>query len=380
METIAANSSAHVHDLAEASCFPRHRETCLQKRIQQAHTISALHGWHQASDNWKELKQLIENLPEHPIFFDLPDFSVDRNSADQLASWFLALIKDFRISTRSNDSYRMFNSEDSIDTALADSVRTRRFANEITSSTCELIQKFGSVHVVDAGCGMIPLLGVVAALQSQSVNVTFLESNPDSAFFAAQIIDALGVADRCRVINCDATSFEPLPPCHLLISETMFTGLTNEPFVQIMEHLAPGLLNGGRIIPASVTVKIGLVPLDEGDVKYTVLGAHNQIIRATEPVWLDQMEYKSGDTLEKIEFSIPLAELGEIDQTYKLVVASDVFLGNEKLSGMDSLLTLPRPVLSNNDRPLFLAPQFEPNEIISVRYKPGENPRGQILF
>jgi hypothetical protein len=149
---------------------------------------------------------------------------------------------------------------------LRDQVRTKRFLEAIERAVDILDARFpeGDLHVIDAGTGPLPVLAIAAALANPRVRVTALELNPHSATIAKSVIAELGLSDRISVELADATTYTPLMPAHLLMSETMDTALKQEPIVQIFSNLSGYVVDGGIRIPESVTVLGLLYPEENG--------------------------------------------------------------------------------------------------------------------
>ena len=135
---------------------------------------------------------------------------------------------------------------------LHDNFRTKKFLMALYQvATSELI-KIDCPVVIDAGCGPIPILGLAVALFHNSAQVTCLESNPQSAIYASEIIQTLGLESRIKVIRCDAKSYTHNQNIDLLISETLDKGLINEECIQIMDHLRKQLKSNGICIPNNI--------------------------------------------------------------------------------------------------------------------------------
>ena len=119
---------------------------------------------------------------------------------------------------------------------LSDFVRTRRFAEGIIHAVRTLGERFprGELHVVEAGGGALPFMSLLAAIVEPRISVTVIEINPVSADYAREAVSRLGLSSRITVRCGDATRIEGVERCHLLVSETMDTGLGREPIVQIL--------------------------------------------------------------------------------------------------------------------------------------------------
>lgn len=146
---------------------------------------------------------------------------------------------------------------------LLNSIRTRRFLQAIKQRVSEIEARNPSrdtIHVIDAGCGAIPIMGIYAALCSNKVKVTCIEHEKSSHALASQIIHDIELGDRITVHHEDAEQFTPSKnagPIHLVISETMNHGFYDEGITFIMNHLKQFSEPDTFFIPD--TVELGLV-------------------------------------------------------------------------------------------------------------------------
>jgi hypothetical protein len=141
--------------------------------------------------------------------------------------------------------------------SLLDYVRTKKFCSALISHLQELerLHPTGEIRVVDAGCGPIPILSIVAALHSPRIKVTAIESNHSSHLIAQEFFDTLGIADQIELRREDATKTSLPGQVHLLVSETLNTGFISEAFVYIMKHLVPQLPPEARTIPMRIELQ-----------------------------------------------------------------------------------------------------------------------------
>lgn len=142
---------------------------------------------------------------------------------------------------------------------MNEEVRTFKFIQALLLHLCDLEKRRDEIEVVDGGCGPIPLFGIMAALKSDKVRATCLEVNPCSVRMAEQIVKNLGLSDRVKVVLADARQYKHDKPIDLLISETMYVALTEEPLAQIFANLVPQVAEGGVTVPEWVTIDAGLI-------------------------------------------------------------------------------------------------------------------------
>lgn len=139
--------------------------------------------------------------------------------------------------------------------------RTFKFIKALFVRLIQLGQRRDeTIEVVDAGSGPYALFGALAALQSDKARVTCLELNPACAAMSRRVIANLGLSERIRVIEEDATKYRHDRPIDLVVSETMYSGFLQEPLPVVLRNLTPQLAKDGEVIPEWASVEAGLVP------------------------------------------------------------------------------------------------------------------------
>lgn len=116
-----------------------------------------------------------------------------------------------------------------------------------------------SIEVVDAGTGPLPIFAILAALLSEKTRVTALEMNPASYEYAKRVLERFRLEDRINLVLCDATEYVHGKPIDLLVTETMYSGLVEEPMAQILENMVEQVSKDGIVVPEWVTVEAGIV-------------------------------------------------------------------------------------------------------------------------
>lgn len=263
-------------------------------------------------------------------------------------------------------------------TCVDDQLRTKRFLRALDMAVEGLAtDSDGPIEVCDAGCGAIPILAIYAALSSERVRCTALELNPDSAAIARQMVAAFGVQDRIQVLEIDATRYRPDGPIDLLVSETMHSGLSAEPMVDIMANLQPAVRPGGVVLPSGVDVHSRLVSAAE----YDQTQLHNHL--ASKPVkviadgWQTPVVYEAGDELKAVKFDIPTVGLPA--GSYLVGVCCTVRLGeSEPLQPYDSLITLPLNVSTDSGQRSVLLDGTDIVRAFRVRYRTGGRLSGAL--
>lgn len=222
---------------------------------------------------------------------------------------------------------------------ILDEKRTIKFIRGLFAKLNELEGKREKVEVVDAGCGPIPLFGILAALKSDKVQVTCLECNRISADLAERIIHNLGLSDRVKVMNVDAKTYRHPRSIDLLVSETIYSGLIDESFVQILGNLEAYVAEDGFVIPEWVTVDAGLISPEEKErsamIYPTLCGNFGGGVALTEVARVTR-----GRVLREIRFVLSAADLAA--GIYHLVLSSRVGIANGTvLERGESVITSP---------------------------------------
>ncbi len=240
--------------------------------------------------------QLSPNVPSE----DLKRYSDIRSPGSQMMHLFLSLCAQVpqHLSDRVGGS---LPARDALD-CLRDEARTRKFLDAIPESLARIRKNdpSGQVHVVDAGCGPIPIMAVAAAWSDPGVYVTALELNPLSAELAQGIITALDLQDRITITCDDATTYAPSRPIDLLISETISAGLLNEPVVAVMQNLSKHLTARGETLPTGIDVHLGVFPINQFESPVGHL-PYNCLTALLAPTELARISWKATSSLSRIE-------------------------------------------------------------------------------
>ena len=263
-------------------------------------------------------------------------------------------------------------SSNSARACLKETERTSKFLEAIFAKLAQLEQERDSIEVIDAGCGPIPILGLIAALKSAKTKVTCLETNISSAMIATDIIEFLGLQDRVQVVHTDATKYQHDQPIDLLISETMYTGLTCEPLIQILQNLAPQVKEDGVVIPEWVTVEAGIIShskYKEEEENMLIIPNPTGGIKVLEPFFeadpREVVRFTRDQLHDTIQFSLPLTDLP--DDRYAVTIGSRVGLSEGiVLEGLESNITAPVHIPSTFEK--------KPNEqpvSVHISYTPG---------
>lgn len=258
---------------------------------------------------------------------------------------------------------------------LRDEVRT--FLLGIREAIADLDASGADViRMCDAGTGAVPILAIYAALCSEKVQCDALELNPNATQIAKEIVKKFGLQDRVHVRQTDATSFQPEEPLDFLVSETMHSGLTAEPIVQILSNLHPHVKTEGITLPSRVNVQASLVSLEDY-AKGRFVRIYGDMHPVTDQDWQEVTAYKPGDDLEEIAFTLPTT--GKPKGNYMVGITSSVDIGTQHLAPYQSLITIPQYLREPNADPrIFALTGDESQAPISVQYRPGELLRATI--
>lgn len=255
---------------------------------------------------------------------------------------------------------------------LRDRIRTKKFVLGVKEAIERIDQEnVEEINMVDAGCGAIPIMAIYAALSSDKVRCTAIELNSNSAELARQLVASFNLQDRIQVVQGDATRFQPERQVDFLISETMHSGLSVEPMVQIMSNLSRYVKPEGVILPSHVSIQTALIPLRDWTSPEGFVRIYGNLHHYVKPEWAQAVDYKPGDRLEDIQLSIPTEV--RLPGSYLAMVTSEVDIGSQKLTPYQSLITMPQILRDNKSDPMIFDVKSEDlHRGIAVRYKPGE--------
>lgn len=225
---------------------------------------------------------------------------------------------------------------------LDDYIRTSKFIEALFYHLEDIEKRDdGQIEMVDAGCGPIPLYGLLAAIKSKRVKVTCIEVNPHSVLIARDIVKKFGLADRVSVLERDAETYQHDKDIDLFVTETMYSGLLGgEPMAQIYNNFSSQVKDSGVMIPEAVSVDVGLVDMST----YLMAGC---MVRQTGGVGVD-VKLPTACVLDRthpvkiIEQTIPLKDLPP--KRYMILASSTLQLHTERnviLNPFESVITTP---------------------------------------
>lgn len=344
--------------------------------------IKTMDRWAPNRERWEKgdpkelLDEMVAALPKAPRI-------VSRDASDEELSWQppptdIEAYVLHRVMLHDHTAFFMDDVESAIGSfpvsesirCMRDYERTRRFIRSIDRAVSRLGRE-GSVEVLDAGTGAIPIMGLYAAFASDTARVTCLELNPHAARFARSVIESFGLADRVAVREEDATKYRHDCPIDLLISETMNTGLISEPLTRIMEAQAPRVRTGGIVLPSRVETFAATVPAEV----YDTAPEYAQIYGTPRPhlelPWTLTSAWQPHDVLRRIEADIPAGATAE--ERYMLL-ASRVELYGESLELYDSIISMPQPVSQIKGGSEIPKPFHTNGNPLHLSYAPGDDP------
>ncbi|MBI5399487.1 class I SAM-dependent methyltransferase [Candidatus Saganbacteria bacterium] len=331
--------------------------------------------WNKSSSSiLLNLEEIIENYPDRPAI--LPKGSVATNSPSTLEQYFfhhLPFLPPRPQAIPGNG----FSVTDSITNSLRDEIRTKKFMLGIKEAVGQLrLSNSGLIHVIDAGCGTIPILGIYAALLSPKVRVVCLELNPQSVAVAQALVKTLGLEDQITVIHQDATTCRISgAPIDLLISETMNSGLFEEPLVPIMTNLHQYVRPGGLVLPSRVDILGTLFPYEDVLASSLIVNIQGTPVTYVEPNWQRVLTYHPGDLLTRIHFALPSRHLRR--GKYVDLISSTVSIGSQTIRGYDSSISAPAIALNHTSNDWWILDVTEqPPPSIIINYAPGDSLNG----
>ena len=273
----------------------------------------------------------------------LGDFREEDDWENSVRSLRAFLMQNFTINSFTGDGDDLGLPPERALGCMMEEKRTMKFAQGLYGALADLDVRREEIEMVDAGTGPVPIFGILAALKSPKAKVTCLEINQGSARMAAKIIEKLCLQDRVKVVCTDATQYQHDKPIDLLISETMYVGLTEEPQAQIFNNLAPQVVPDGVVIPEEIIVKVGLAK--ESKIHPLILRQMLKPDRQTELMLyalgpVDVASLSRASILDTIDFSLPVDSL--VEGQYRMVFSSNVgVFGGIRVDESDSVIAAP---------------------------------------
>lgn len=264
---------------------------------------------------------------------------------------------------------------------IKDEVRTRRFLEAIEKAVLKRLQFEDEVIVFEAGCGPLAPLSIFAASIDKRVKVHAIDINPYSLNLAQAAIQRLGLQDQIKLHQGDATKldFRHLDintRVGVLISETMMSGLREEPIVEILNCLVPQCSRDAIVIPSEVVVGLAAYKVDS--LNYSEKPISNQRVLTSfntiGPQKVTELTWRPGEDLGRIVLELDLS--GEHSGIYSFSLYSRVSFGGlaEELDVGESDITHSTIVFDPNNESLALAIEHNPDHSqkrVAVEYQPG---------
>lgn len=187
----------------------------------------------------------------------LSDTSFEKGQVLELKDF---LMRGLTINNDEKDIYGGIDLKGAIQ-CLMEEERTMNYIKAVFQRLDELAEAKPDqpIELVDAGCGPFAVFALLAALKYPNVRATGIEMNPTAVEMARKVVANFGLNDRVQIVEADATEYVHPEKIDLLVTETAFAGLLQEPLTRILGHFEPQLSAEGVTVPEWVTVDAGLV-------------------------------------------------------------------------------------------------------------------------
>jgi len=152
---------------------------------------------------------------------------------------------------------------------VLDYQRTAKFMRGTIAAIKTLLSRFSDrpLNILYAGCGPFSPFALAAATEfsASEVSFTLLDIHDRSIKAAQRLFQFLEKEDYVQsYVKIDAASYRHASgKPHLVIIEAMQKGLSREPQVALTRNLAPQLIEGGVLIPQSISIAACLADLLE---------------------------------------------------------------------------------------------------------------------
>lgn len=144
---------------------------------------------------------------------------------------------------------------------LLEMKRTAFFLRGIYRAIQQKLNAKKAVNILYAGCGPYATLitPLLPFLVHSDVDIDLLDINEISLLSAHNVIDGLGLGNKVRSYYLeDAAVYKLQCDYDIVISETLQSGLRNEPFVSIMKNIVSQLNTDSIFIPSRVVLSAAL--------------------------------------------------------------------------------------------------------------------------
>jgi hypothetical protein len=196
--------------------------------------------------------------------------------------------------------------------------RTKQFLKGTWEAIKKVQETFQNqtIHILYAGPGPFGtlLIPLTTLFTDEKIKITFLEINAESIKCLKNVIQTFEAESYVEeIIQCDATEYQAPEhkPIHMIVTETMQNALKKEPQVAITQNLVPQMLEGGILIPQTISVKAVLMDEkrnmertlgEEGAVEdfYYLLGEVLELSQDT-----IRQSYKDKKSFPNVEVDIP---------------------------------------------------------------------------
>ncbi len=227
---------------------------------------------------------------------------------------------------------------------LDDGKRTQVFYEAVQSAVISASKNKpeGKIYVLDAGCGSFPILSIAAALACPLVRVYAVEGNKNSCEIARTLVKNLGLSRQVQIIHDDVLNFTPNRDFDILVSETMFSGLLDEPIAQIMHYLKRFTRKEAYLLPESCKVALATTNYQNAGVTHNenaIIISNKFYKKINKELFKQSMVHKFGDMPALVEFEIN----GKLRGVPFVASPIKVF-GDFGIDFYDSLISAPIPL------------------------------------
>lgn len=265
---------------------------------------------------------------------------------------------------------------------IKDILRTKRFTAGIFKAVREAQNRFSGtkLHILYVGGDPFASLALplTTAFASSDISFTFLADRPYAVECLKKVIESFGIQDYVTDIKyCDPATYktDSSSPVHMVINEMLRCALDNEAQVGITLNLVPQMVDGGILVPESISVEAGLLnPRRHNERMMGInLSEQNHILMLKKIFELDQNihtlhpDYDPQNkvyTFPQLEVTIP-QDISEEYTHLCLFTTLHIFDG-ECLTHWQSGLSMPKTILELNRK----NPSVEK---VSFRYIVGSN-------
>ena len=187
-----------------------------------------------------------------------------------------------------------------------------------------------------------------------------------------------------KLIHADVSTWHPMKPIDLIISENIYTGMFYEMQISILNHLLPFINSSCRVIPEGMSSYVILAqaekPMHKGlGELFSPSQAEGRIYiyrELSQPFLYDSINFNQKNGIDcRIDIAIPIIRSGLINT---LLIYSPVKVANDLILKREDMIFMGEDIFIVIDPPLHVEP--ESTVRLRMEYRRGSKPEDGSYF